>query len=1853
MRTANPVGPGLVGQGPGLPGVPSRQGIDANWNRRYWVGSAYNRFGVGVRIPGGVSNPANKVTSPDHASLNITGDIDIRIKTRLRDWAAPGPVATAIVPLVAKQSFSLLGGYRFSIIPVGYAGVGRLNLSVYVGGVATGATSEAGTMPAFDDNTDHWLRVTRTSATGVVRFYWCPTEDGATWVQIGADQSTTAGAISTASTPLQFGSDSDGNGGCPQIISRVVLWNGIEGSGGSVVLDADFAAQATGTTSFVEPNGRTVTITSASQSWGSLGAWSEESGGVGGASLPSSVSDCRFDGNSGPVAMSTLSFTAICRDLDFTGFTGSWDMGIGNPNTQVYGSLTMSSAMTFVSQGTISFLSTTSDTRTIYTAGKGMPSLTFSGPGDYKFLDNCVPLAAAYSTFTVGAGPTVDTNGFTMGTKLLPWNMTLNGTSSRRVLKLGASTVWCTSWSASTAGLDINPGTSTINLVGVGAGFGAYGGQRYNIVAFPAVQSTVSTIGGMAHSGAGGNTEIAHLIVRNVSTSSFAGTSSNPTAVWIFGSNNSFWRITDMTIEGQPGSPVLVQGVGWGSAGSAINVANAPTLSNVTFTDTTAGGASAPWSGTRLGDGGGNTSITFPVSQTNYWVASTPGLTGTGLYCGTTNGSSSAGGSSRGTYATAPDSVPLSITGDIDLRVKFSGRICRETSGTHWLITKGNVPGGALRAYKLAITYLGVPYFVISTNGTTESAYACTEAAWPLSNYTAGWLRATRVAATGVVTFYTSTDGVVWTQLGATVTGATGNIFDSPSPLWIGVGESGSTSSQAFDGTLLRAQIYNGIAGTLAFDADFETAPAAALSFTESSVNAATVTVVPFAATSDGAHTDAAHWASSTGGASGSGRVPLAHDDVVYDGNSGTGRPQWDAPEVGRNVTGTGATVGVIDVFPRWMAGGATTQTRVWGSLTVGNLTGVTQTSGASSLDFCGRGSTFTHTIGSAFGWGDSSTSIVSYMRFYPLASTTHALGSALNTTWGIAQPASLSTGGGTFDAGAYDVTCYSFTDGLTTQVRTVNFGSGTWTLTGVSGTVLTIPNQANLTLAGNPTWVISESLDAVVKDGKWRVPQYGSDPSNTTRATSYVSADSTDGGNLWATPRPVALTGDLDLVVRFNRDLVSQQTYLLHTSNSVPSPGRSFGMVVNTANTPYLNLSTNGTTNTAYFCTTTLPFGDGVTGWMRVTRNATTGQIIFYTCANQTAVPSGGDWVQLGTTVAGPTGSLYAGKTDLAVGTYSGNRLPGMSVYHAQVSDTIGGAPVATLDFTSMDDYALSTTDPQGNVWRSYQYGARTTRRVVGGTTIGYTVGSSNVWATTDSAALSITSDLELVIRCRPSTWTPTGGAFLINKFEATGNQRSYAWNISATGKLVFTRNPTGSASNIVYTSTGTGLTAGVAYWLKMTYDQTDGAVSRCRFYYAADQATEPSVWTEIGTGVTSADVTGIYDSTAPLQIGIGSGAATTLNGEIWRAIVRNGIGGTTVFDADFSNLQDDTYAFRESSANNAVVYASSNGTAGIPGGRTIKSLLVSNKTLPGSSFTIQGGGGGYLGFSGNSNSAGVHGFPPIIAEGGKWFSTGDSTGGRHVFSAITWTTTSTGPRNALMRPLVGFTRWESDGLVTVSYADVLYNDADGASIPFHDVNGFLFGTTDWLLDAQPSINDGLGIIDVESWEVTAETSDAEGVSDALSMTSSVSLGDTEEASDSAGAGLGSVVADPLGLVDDGSASAAVSIGDIEPVVDATSAASAALLSDPAALSDLISAGVSTAIVDALGVADAVATALAFLLDDLLGETDEVSAEVIPSERGCAWATFAAPVGATSFEAPDAVTSFVAPTAVATMAEC
>lgn len=193
-----------------------------------------------------------------------------------------------------------------------------------------------------------------------------------------------------------------------------------------------------------------------------------------------------------------------------------------------------------------------------------------------------------------------------------------------------------------------------------------------------------------------------------------------------------------------------------------------------------------------------------------------------------------------GNYASTPDSAAVSITGDIDLRVCLS-MVSWTPSVYHVLFGKYTGTGNQ-RSYQFGITntngYLELATTLDGTAGTNRAQTSTV--ATGFAAYSTNWVRVTRSASTGTATFYTSQDGTTWTQLGATVASSAGNIYDGTATLLIGANNDLSVFATA---QIYRAQVYNGIAGTLAFDADFTRVAKLASSFTESSSNAATVTI--------------------------------------------------------------------------------------------------------------------------------------------------------------------------------------------------------------------------------------------------------------------------------------------------------------------------------------------------------------------------------------------------------------------------------------------------------------------------------------------------------------------------------------------------------------------------------------------------------------------------------------------------------------------------------------------------------------------------------------------------------------------------------------------------------------------------------------------------------------------------------------------------------------------------------------------------------------------------------------------------------------------------------------------------
>lgn len=191
------------------------------------------------------------------------------------------------------------------------------------------------------------------------------------------------------------------------------------------------------------------------------------------------------------------------------------------------------------------------------------------------------------------------------------------------------------------------------------------------------------------------------------------------------------------------------------------------------------------------------------------------------------------GGASENVAVTL-DQAALRIAGDIDLRVELQAEQWRRASAPAQIPIANEGGTGTERGCFIYITNSATDPRVRlywSADGTNllfaESTVAIDTA---LADNQRGWLRATLDVNNGAsgrdITFYTSTDGVSWSQLGSTITQG-GVTSISAAVRNASLGDTTTSRSDIFGGRIYRGQIYDGIGGTLVWDADFSAVTAA------------------------------------------------------------------------------------------------------------------------------------------------------------------------------------------------------------------------------------------------------------------------------------------------------------------------------------------------------------------------------------------------------------------------------------------------------------------------------------------------------------------------------------------------------------------------------------------------------------------------------------------------------------------------------------------------------------------------------------------------------------------------------------------------------------------------------------------------------------------------------------------------------------------------------------------------------------------------------------------------------------------------------------------------------------------
>ena len=334
--------------------------------------------------------------------------------------------------------------------------------------------------------------------------------------------------------------------------------------------------------------------------------WSATSGGAAGASAPTSADNVIFNTLSNATAYAvTIGLTAspaACLDVSIAG-PAVGNVTITSAATSVlnvFGSwLNAATGVAFASTAgcSLNFLATTTG-KTVTTNNIAIGALNVT----FNSVSGGWTLGSAFNQ--AGAGISVAAGSFDTGSYAIISSLIISNGSIVRSISLGSSTLTLSNTnpvSGSATNLTYNAGTSTINCSNAAVTFAGMGKTFYNV-------NFTSTTGGGTSTITGTNTfnnlnQTSPVSNRRVLS---LGNSQVVTGTLTLGAANAY-NARVQVINTNIGSPIT------------LTVGTIATLADVDFRDITAAGASGTWSGTRLGNGLGNTNITFDAGKTVYW----------------------------------------------------------------------------------------------------------------------------------------------------------------------------------------------------------------------------------------------------------------------------------------------------------------------------------------------------------------------------------------------------------------------------------------------------------------------------------------------------------------------------------------------------------------------------------------------------------------------------------------------------------------------------------------------------------------------------------------------------------------------------------------------------------------------------------------------------------------------------------------------------------------------------------------------------------------------------------------------------------------------------------------------------------------------------------------------------------------------------------------------------------------------------------------------------------------------------------------------------------------------------------
>lgn len=584
-----------------------------------------------------------------------------------------------------------------------------------------------------------------------------------------------------------------------------------------------------------------------------------------------------------------------------------------------------------------------------------------------------------------------------------------------------------------------------------------------------------------------------------------------------------------------------------------------------------------------------------------------------------------------GNYISTPNSVLNSITGDIDIRV-YAKLGSWATVGQTFIAKFG---GGGARSFLLRInsSVASRLEFLWTQDGSTVIAKS-PASTLSFANGTAGWIRVTLDVDNGAggndLKFYTSTDGIIWTQFDSTITTAgVTNIADTSQVLELGANTGGT--SGLLVGTVYYAEVRNGIDGPVVAKFD-----------------------------SSQAQVSGSQLPASINGWTWNGSALYKRDDYVrLPGTSGNYLSFPDT--VANSVTGD------IDLRAKCSADNWTpaATTYVIGKEVVGARSYCMGITSAGKIEFrFSLDGTNPIAVASTVGSGIADGT-VSWIRATRAAATdlTNFYTSPDGVTWTL-----LGTGNQTLSSPGNIADTTPALELGSRVTGTANLWAGkvyyAEVRNGIDGTVVA-------------------SFDARSVQTPWTVngAAWNWEGSSFTGKPGIALSLPGTSGNYASTPDTAgnSVTGDIDLRWKGSLDnwTTPATSFTLVGKRTATGNQRSYRLEINVSGRPILVLSQDGTTETTATASVATGIANGATKWVRATWRASNGRVQFFLSDDGTT------WTQLGADQTIGLASIFDSTALVEVGSTNtgANNIWSGKVYYAEVRNGIDGPIVAMFD--------------------------------------------------------------------------------------------------------------------------------------------------------------------------------------------------------------------------------------------------------------------------------------------------------------------------------------------------------------------------------------------------------------------------------------------------------------------------------------------------------------------------------------------------------------------------------------------